>query len=259
MKNYKYIIWTGTAALVMLTIFLAAATKQLKETAATTNTISFNGEGKVSAKPDIAAVSFSIVTEAPTSKTAQDQNSVKSNKVTDFLKKQGIAEKDIKTSGYNIYPQYNNARPCPMMYPQSGPAFPCVENEQKISGYQVTQSFEVKVRNLDSIGTVLDGLVATGANQVNNLGFQIDNPEKLKDQARVLAIADAKTKAKNLEKQLDIDLGRIVNYSEGGGGYPIYFEAKAMSSDGSSMPPIPSVPFGENEITIDVTITYQIE
>ena len=245
----------------MLTIFLAVATKQLKETAATTNTISFSGEGKVSAKPDVAAVSFSIVTEATTSKAAQDQNSVKSNKVTDFLKKQGIADKDVKTNGYNVSPQYSYPKPCPipMMYPQGGPAYPCAQdNTQKITSYQVTQSFEVKVRNLDKTGAILDGLVAAGANQVNNLGFQIDNPDALKDQARAKAIADAKVKAKTLENQLGIRLGRIINYSEGG-GYPGPYMMGVSKSADSGGEVVPSLPTGENEITIDVTITYQIK
>ncbi len=267
MNNYKYLYWAGTATLVMLALFLVVATKHLGDTAATANTISFSGEGKISAKPDIAAVSFSIVTEAATSKAAQDANSVKSNKVTDFLKKQGVADKDVKTSGYNVYPQYSNTyKPCVlnsnMMAPSGSgtavaPSYPCSTNQQQISGYQVTQSFEVKVRNLDNVGVILDGLVAAGANQVNNLGFQIDNPEALKDQARALAIADAKTKANNLRKQLGIGLGKIVNYSEGN-NYPIYFAADSLKSGGGGVAPAPSIPTGENEITVDVNITYQI-
>ena len=240
--------------------------QHLADTATTTNTIAFSGEGKVSAKPDIAAISFSIVTEAATSKAAQDANSTKSQKVVNFLKSQSIADKDVKTSGYNVYPQYSNnyPRPCPMMESGSSgmmaPSYPCnVDDTQKISGYQVTQSFEVKLRNLDNIGAILDGLVAQGANQVNNLGFQIENKEALKDQARQVAINDAKAKARTLQSQLGIGLGRIINYYEGG-NYPIYYdlEAKAMDGRGGAMPPEPSVPTGENEIVVNVTITYQI-
>ena len=259
-NNYKYLIWSGTAALLIFSIFLLVNIQHLADTATTTNTIAFSGEGKISAKPDIAAISFSIVTEAATSKSAQDANSIKSQKVVNFLKGQGIADKDIKTSGYNVYPQYSYPRPCPMMLDKSGVTYPCIQDDQqKISGYQVTQSFEVKIRNLDNIGVILDGLVAQGANQVNNLGFQIENQDKLKDQARQMAISDAKAKARALQSQLGIGLGRIVNYYEGG-NYPIYYgmEAKAMDGRGGAMPPEPSVPAGENEIVVNVTITYQI-
>src|SRR3990167_5596535 len=162
-KNYKYLIWAGTATLVMLTVFLIALTKQVKNTATTTNTISFSGEGKVFAVPDIAAIIFSILTEASTSKVAQDQNSEKSKQIVDFLKKQSIEDKDIKTTGYNIYPQYSYPRPIPLGAPQidsyptpDSPVY--YDSNPKITGYQVSQSFEVKVRDLDKISAILDGL-----------------------------------------------------------------------------------------------------
>ena len=266
--HYKYLVWTGTASLVMLTAYLFVAVGHLSDTATNTNTISFNGEGKIFAKPDIAAVSFSIITEAKTSKIAQDSNSEKSKKIVAFLDSQDIDEKDIKTTGYNVYPQYSNyLRPCPldsieMMSPDSSTGtsvYPCTDNTQKITGYQVNQSFEVKVRNLDKVSAVLDGLVTAGANQVNNLGFQVDNIEKVKDQARELAIKDAKEKAGNLRKQLGIRLGKIVSFSEGGGGYyPMYLKAEAMDGRGGGVEG-PSVPVGENEIVVNVTITYQIK
>ncbi len=252
-NEFKPLIWSGTVVLTLLAIFLMAETKQVINTAATTNTVSFAGEGKVVAKPDIAVVDFSITTNATTSKDAQNQNSSKSQKVTDFLKNQSITDKDVKTSGYNIYPQYSSPRPCSI-----NSAYPCTESPSQITSYQVIQSFEVKVRNLDKISAILDGLVSAGANQVNNLGLQIDNPDALKSQARQLAIDAAKKKASELESQVGISLGKIVNFSENTGGYPVpmMYEAKGMGGGTSSGP---SVPVGENEITVDVTITYQIK
>lgn len=242
-NNYKPLIWVGTVVLALLAIFLLAETKLVMNTSATTNTVSFTGEGKISAKPDIAVISASIVTQNADSKTAQNDNSARSSKVTDFLKKQDIADKDIKTSGYNIYPQQK--------YPPYG-------GQPTITGYQVTQSFEIKVRDLGKIGTILDGLVTAGANQVNNTGLQIENPEALKDQARQEAIADAKQKADTLKKQVGISLGKIVNFSENTGGYPrpMMYESKADYGMGGGGP---DVPVGENEINVSVTITYQIK
>ena len=263
MQNYKYLIWSGTATLSVLSLFLLVTMNRISDTAVTTNTISFSGEGKIFAVPDIAAISFSIVTEATTSKEVQNQNSEKSKKVVEFLKNQNIEDKDIKTTGYNIYPQYSyplptgrQADPIPLgaesiAYTEYYPSNP------KITGYQVSQSFEVKVRDLEKISTILDGLVTAGANQVNHLGFQVDNEEELKEQARELAIKDAKEKADKLKKQLDIRLGKIVNYSEGG-YYPVYFKAEALDSRGG-MSSGPDIPVGENEIVVNVTITYQIK
>ncbi len=227
--------------MVILSVFLLVVTDRFWNTAATTNTVSFSGEGKVVAKPDIAKVQLSIVTEALMSKAAQDDNSKKSKTITDYLKKQNIEDKDIKTTGYNIYPQYK--------YRQYG-------GQPQITGYQVNQSIEIKIHNLDNASNILDGVVTAGANQVNGLSFEIDKPDVLKAEARAKAIADAKMKAGELESQVGISLGKIVNFSENTGGYPAHYmlEAKSANQGGGG----PSVPAGENEITVDVTLTYQI-
>src|SRR3990167_9302094 len=246
--QFKLLIWSGTAVLVILAIFLLASTNQVVNTAATTNTVSFSCEGRVVAKPDIAKISLSIVTDALTSKIAQDENSKKSKAVTDYLKKQNVDDKDVKTTGYNIYPQYRYPNP-----PTGGGGQPT------ITGYQVNQSMEIKVRDLDKVSNILDGVVSAGANQVNGLSFEIDNPDALKSEARAKAIADAKKKANELKSQVGISLGKIVNFSENTGGYPmpVHFDAKVGGMGGGGGGP--SVPTGENEITVSVSITYQIK
>ena len=230
--------------MVILAIFLLASTDKVVNTAATTNTVSFSGEGKVTAKPDIAVISASIVTQAVDSKSAQDNNSTKSNAVSAFLKKQGIDDKDIKTSGYNITPQYK---------------YPLYGGQPTITGYQVTQSYEIKVQDLTKISAILDGLVSAGANQVNNLGLQIENPDALKSRARQLAIDDAKKKATELEEQVGISLGKIINFVEGSSGYPMPMYESAMLGKGGGGSSAPVIPTGENEIVINVVITYQIK
>lgn len=264
-NNYKYLVWAGTGVLVVLGIFLVVMTGHIANTATNTNTVSFDGEGRIFAKPDIAVISFSIVTEAATSTAAQDSNSQKSQKVVEFVKSQGIEDKDIKTTGYNVYPQYNVVRPCPISYDYRGTmmpdsiSYPC-DNTQKITGYQVNQSFELKVRDLQKVSTMLDGLVTAGANQVNNLGLQIDDIEKVKIQARELAIKNAKEKAKTLRRQLGLRLGKLVNYYEGG-GYPMYLKAEAAFDGRGGIGgggPAPAMPVGENEVIVNVTLTYQI-
>jgi uncharacterized protein len=257
MLQYKYLIWAGTAALVVLTIFLLAMTSHISNTATNTNTVSFDGEGRVFVKPDIAVISFSILTEATTSKKAQDDNSIKSEKVVEFLKDQNIDDKDIKTTGYNVNPQYSYPQPMPYES-QTREYYP---SNPKITGYQVTQSFEVKVRDLEKASTALDGLVTAGANQVNNLGLQVDDIEKAKSEARELAIKNAKEKAGTLKKQIGIRLGKIVNYYEGG-NFPVYYRAEAAFDSKNGVGgggPTPSIPAGENEIVVNVTITYQIK
>ncbi|MBP9821960.1 MAG: SIMPL domain-containing protein [Candidatus Pacebacteria bacterium] len=242
--NLKPLVWSGTLVLVILSIFLLTEINQLSNTAATTNTVSFSGEGRVTAKPDIAVISASIITQATDSKTAQDNNSTKSAAVSAFLSKQGINEKDIKTSGYNISPQQK--------YPPYG-------GQPTITGYQVSQSYEIKVRDLTKISPVLSGLVSAGANQVSNLGLKIDNPEALQAQARQLAVDAAKKKASELEKQVGVSLGKIVNFTEGSNGYPVMYDTKMMNMGIGGGPSEAVIPAGENEVTSNVTITYQIK
>lgn len=253
--NKQLISWLVSIFLIILSIFLLVGINQKLNTATTTNTVSFDGEGKVLAKPDIAVINLSIVTQAASSKDAQGANSRKSKTVVDFLKKNGVVEKDIKTTGYNIYPQYVYPRPVPLgaTYP-----IPADGSGPKISGYQVVESLEVKVRDLEKASDILDGVVAAGANQVGSLKFEIDNPEKLKAQARQMAINDAKKKADELKSQLGIRLGRIINFTEGFSGYPQPLILEAQSAKGGAGGG-PEVPSGENEITVDVTITYQIK
>jgi uncharacterized protein YggE len=243
--NNRWLVLSATTALVVLTLFLLVSTNHVLNTAATSNTVSFSGQGKVTAKPDVATVDVSIVTEGSTSKAAQDSNSTKSKALTDYLKGQGIEDKDIKTSSYNIYPQYT--------YPTA--------TRPQISGYQVTQTVNVKIRDLDKVNTILDGVVSAGVNQVNQLQFMVDDTEKLKQEARAKAIADAKSKADAMEDQIDVRLGRIVNFSENYNGFPPIYYAKDMimnASEGRGGGG-PSIPTGENEIIVDVQITYQIK
>ena len=252
----KTIIYWSIAVLVIVSaIFLLVGINQKLNTATTTNVVSFSGQGKVFAKPDISTLDFSIITEAVNSKAAQDTNSRKSQSIVDFLKKQGIEDKDIKTTYYNIYPQYSQIRP-PIIYDAAVPVAPYAA---RITGYQVTQGFQLKVRDFDKLSDLVDGLVSNGVNNVTNLGFSIEDPEKVRSEARALAIADAKEKADELKGKIGIKLGKIINFYEDiygyaydrGGGYGGF---EAMSANKG-----PSLPPGENEITVNVTLTYQIK
>lgn len=238
--------WLLIAVLTLSVAWLAQNINRASETGNVSDTITVSGTGTVTAPPDIAVANIGISVEGTTAKAAQNDASKKSVAVVDYLKKAGIKEADIKTSGYNIYPQYNYT-----------------DGSSRIRGYQVTQSLTVKIRDMDKANTILDGVVAAGANQVNGLSFQIDEPDKLKADARKKAIADANVKANELKKELGVHLGHIVSFSESGDYIPpIRYDTKEMMGMGggiSSSIPAPDLPAGENEITINVSITYQIK
>ena len=204
-------------------------------------TISVQGQGKVYAKPDIAIIDLSIVTEGRNIKDVQDRNSKKMNGVIDFLKGFEVEDKDIKTINYQIYPRYNYEN---RVVPQ-------------IIGYEITQTLEVKVRNLEKVGEILDKSVSAGINQVSSLRFWIDKDEDLKEQARKMAIEDAKKKADKLASNLGIKLVKLAGFTEDTGYYPIpmYKEAMGMGGGGEA----PNIQTGENEIIINVSLIYEID
>ena len=135
---------------------------------------------------------------------------------------------------------------------------PCRQGESKIIGYTVSQSVNVKIRKIDDAGKIIDGINKIGVTNMSGPNLAIDNEDGLKAEARKKAIADAKAKAKVLAKDLDVDLGKIASFSESG-NYPIYYAKATMSLDSANGAPAPAIiPKGENTISSDVTITYEI-
>ena len=222
--------------------------------------ISVSGEGTVYAVPDIAVLSVGVRSQEKTLKSAQNENTQKYNNVIAFLKENGVEAKDIKTRYYNVNPQYQyDNRPCPLI---GGALYPCLPPEPpKIVGYEVSSTLEVRVRNLDSVGNILDGVVSAGANEVNGPSFSIDDENKLKEEAKKIAIERAKESAKKLSRDLGVLLIKITGFSESGGYPPIYYARtmEAFGKGGGDMPaPAPSIEPGQNEVKVTVSVTYEV-
>jgi uncharacterized protein YggE len=218
------------------------------------NTITVTGEGEIYTKPDLAIETFTVKIEAKTVEKAVADNAEKMNAVIVAMKALGIEEKDLKTTDFNIYPRYEYRTD----YSIQTEIWPRPETRVLV-GYEVTQSLEVKIRDMAKVGDVIQKAVDAGANQVGGLQFTTDDPDALKSQAREEAIKQAKDKAELLAKQLGVKLTKIVNFSEG--GYypsPMYYDsavnAKGMGEAGAT----PDIQTGENKITVNVSITYEI-
>ena len=213
--------------------------------------ITVTGEGKMAVKPDLAPLATGIIPQAVKIGEAQGQNSEKSNAVLAFLKQQGIPEKDIKTVGYAVSPQYQYFdTPCI--------SFPCPPSRPpKITGYEVRHTVEVKIRDFTKTDAVLEGVVSAGANAVDALQFGVDDPDTAKAAARKDAIEDAEKKAKVLARDLHIRLTRIISFSESGQGGPIFPYALKGGFGGEAASSAPQVAPGEQEIRSFVSITYE--
>lgn len=219
-----------------------------------TNTISVSGEGEIFAVPDIATFTVTIQEEAKTVNEAQTAATEKSNSVLATLRAEGVEDKDIKTVSYNVNPQYDYVREvnCTSGY---------CPGKQVLRGYQVSQALQVKVRDTKSAGTILSK-VGTGVSDVSGLSFTIDDDDAIQEQARAKAITDAQDKARKLASDLGVSLVRVVGFNEDNGrSYPMYAKAVTLDSAagmGGEMAPVPELPTGENKITSNVTITYEI-
>jgi len=203
--------------------------------------LNVTGEGKAYTKPDIATISFGVHTQAVKSQDAVNQNNEAMNKVIKAVKDQGVEDKDIQTTSYNLYPLYD--------YTQYGSVF---------KGYSIDQQVEVKIRDFDKINVILDKATAAGANTVGNLQFTVDDIEKVRTEARNKAIAQAKEKAESIASSAGLGIIRITNISENyyPSPIPIYGMGGAEAVKDSVAPSIQS---GQFEVYVNVTLTYQIK
>lgn len=208
------------------------------------DTITISGEGKVVAIPDIATIQLGLNTEKKSVAEAQKENTAKMNELNKQLKAQGVDAKDIQTSNYSIYPQYdwNNGR-------------------QTLRGYQVSQTVTVKIRNLDKVGDIVSAAGTLGLNQVGGLSFDIDEPEVLRQQARIKALENAREKAKALADIMGVKLGKVVSFNESstypGPIYKSYAMDGAIGMGGAA--PAPEIQSGSMDIVIDATVVYELK
>jgi len=240
--------------LIILAVFLGIKTldslKNLSETSPSYNTISVSGEGEVFAVPDLATFSFTVSADAQTVAAAQEAVTGKVDAVLVALKELGIEEKDIKTSDYSVWPKYR--------YEVSPAIYPPIPSRQVPDGYTASHSVTVKVRDTAKAGEALAAAGSAGATNLSGLSFTIDDPEELRNEARKIAIENAREKAEILSDDLDVKLVRVVSYSDNsdGGVFPYYREAFGMG--GADAPATPTLPAGENKIRVTVSVTYEI-
>ena len=209
-------------------------------------TITVNDSAEIYAKPDLAMTTASVVSEGKTVALALKDNTDKINKITDFLKAQKIEDKDLKTTSFNIYPRYE---------------YPAPSYKRIFVGYEVRQSLLIKIRNLENVGPIIEGVTIAGANEMTDLQFTVDKPEVLKNQARQEAIQKAKQKAQELASQLGVSLVRVSGFSENNGSFvpqPYYSMDSKVMGIGGGGESAPQIQIGENKIEVSVSITYEI-
>lgn len=206
-------------------------------------TLTVSGSGKVYLTPDIAYVTIGVHTEGENAAEVVEANNQQAQKVSDALKAQGIADKDIQTTNFSIYPQQE------------------FDDQGKPTGkirYIVDNSVFVTVRDINKVGDVLDAAVQAGANSIAGIQFDVADKTAALSDARKAAVADARTKAEELASAAGVEIDEVQTISEftSGGPTPMYDlrAAAPVVQEAASVPVQP----GQMLLTVEVNMVFTL-
>lgn len=222
------------------------ATKQLNEPTPIEHTIYVEGLGKATMIPDIAVMSFGIVSVNKSVAEAQKQNSSLMNTLIDKLKGAGIADTDLQTRDYNAYEktEWNQ-----------------VTQKSENVGWVVSQTLEVRIRDTQKISSVVEIAGQNGSTTINGPTFTVDDQSAYEVIAREKALANAAQKADVIAKKLNLKIKRVVSYSEykEDSGFPQPYMKMEGGIGGGMMSAAPSIQTGTQELRLHATVTYLLE
>lgn len=237
MRAVALAVLFSTTALAATAQPAAPPMEQIRGTA-----LNLSAYGEVRAAPDMAMISLGVNTQGPTAEAAMRANTTQMNQVVAALRRQGIAEADIQTSGLNLNPQY--------VYEQNQPP--------RLNGYQATNQVTIRVLDLARLGQAIDAVVGAGANQIQGVSFGLRNPATAEDEARRRAVQALNAKAGLYASATQMRIGRLVSLSEGGGYQPQpprpvpILEARMAKADATSVSP------GELTVRIDIQGVFEL-
>jgi uncharacterized protein YggE len=241
MKQKSLLI--GLVALVLVGVLSACSTPTTDKT--NTRQMTVAGTGKVYLTPDVSYIVIGVRSEADTVADALGKNNTQSTAVAAKLKELGVAEKDVQTSAFNVYPQQEFDR----------------DGKPIRSFYVVENTVNVTVRDLKKLGEILDAVVRNGANTINGISFDVENKASAITEARRLAIEDARKQADEMATAAGVKLGSVMNLSvyQNGNPTPMY-DAKGMgaanATGGGAQVPIAA---GQLVIFMQSSITYELK
>ena len=211
-------------------------------------TISVTGNGNATSKPDMALITLGVQRQAKTAREALSMNSAAMTDVLAALKAEGIAEKDLQTSNFNIQPQYHYFKQSP-----TGEQRP-----PEIVGYSVNNQLSVRIRELSKLGEILDLTITLGVNSGGNIQFMSDNPGPAISQARQKAMENAIAKAKILTSAAGVALGKILTISENS-RQPQPFAMRELAMARSASVDAVPIAAGENTYSVNVQVSWEIK
>jgi hypothetical protein len=241
-RSLSPVLLAAVLALGSASMTVSAQTPVTPQIPADATLLAVSAQAEASRVPDIATLSVGVVTQAVDGNAAMRQNAEQMAKVMTAVKAAGIAERDIQTSGVSLSPQYR--------YEQN--------EAPKITGYQASNTVNIKVRDIPRLGEVMNALAEQGANQIYGPTFGIDRPDPVYDEARLAALKKAQARAETYATALGVRVRRIVSISEGGGGgfQPIMVKSMARMEDSAGAAP-PISP-GENSVSVNLDVVFEL-
>jgi len=211
------------------------------------------GEGKVTVVPDVAVLSLGVEAQAFTVQQAMADAASAMDQVMAALRANGVADNDIQTQWFNIYP-VTEWIDC-YTYPESEWK-DC--GRETIVGYRVSNMVSAKIRDVGATGSIIDRVAEAGGDliRIQGVSFTVDDPSQYNSEAREKAVADAMAKAQQLADLAGVTLGRPFYISESGGFVPIPWDYRALGEGAVSTTPISP---GETEITLTIQMAFAIE
>lgn len=205
-------------------------------------TMSVSGRGEVYLIPDIAYINIGTRSEALDVATALSDNNDQAQAISSVLADKGIDPLDIQTTAFNVYPFQNYG----------------MDGQPTELKYVVENTVNVKVRDLNRLGEILDAVVRSGANQINGISFDVEDRKQAEADARRLAIEDATAKAQELASLAGITLGEVQNISvySNGSPQPVY---DAKGGGYSAMQSAAPISAGQMLITADASLVYSLK
>ena len=210
-------------------------------------TITVTAEGKTTASPDLAEVSFSVVSQGASPEVLSTNNTNKMNAVLQFVAAQGISASDTATTAYDLSPNYQ---------------FDPTTQRQYATGYTLTQTVTIKVHDLTKVATIIGGLAPLGVNEIGGVTFTFNDQNAVVAPARADAMAQAKTKALSMASEAGASLGEPVSVAEN--TYipmpqPVYNMESGVGAMAVPSAVSPNIQPGTQDVTDTVTITYALQ
>ena len=211
------------------------------------------GEGSVTLEPDLATLGLGVEARGETVSDAIAEASTAMDAVLGALRGRGIEDRDVQTRNFNVWPEYEYQEVM-----ESG----AMRRTRVLVGYVVSNTVTAKIRDLDSVGEVIDDVAAAGGDstRIDSVGFTVDDESAYAEELRSGAVADAMEKASHYASLAGVSLGEPVFISEGAARAPIqpvYLESAALSRAAAA--PATSISGGELELRMSVQVLFEIE